>query len=239
MPEKFHYNQYLNIRKAFLSAEYRGLESDEHEMKYEEFSKLLLAQKYITIKCKYPANFRVEEYRNRIAFIIFTRNDSEFFNRSKELITLLDKMSTGIQDKETISDLFLITAQALKKRTLKKVREYRHFNFSNILTVRFAIEIPKANLCNKHEIIPIDEVKKLIDECYIIVDRIKSLSEDDAQNIWIGGFPGEVVKITGPSLVAGYKMDYRYIMGVIAKSADDGIDEEEEDEDDSKENDDS
>lgn len=239
MPEKFHYTQYLNIRKAFLDAEYRGLESLDAEMKYEDFSKLLLVQKYIVIKCKYPNNFRREEYRGRNAFIIFTKNDSEFYNRSKELVTLLDKLSVLIPDKTTtVTDLFLITSQLLKKRTLKKVKEYRYINFCNILSVRFAIELPKANLCNRHIIISSEEVKKLSEECYIVIDRLKYLSEDDAQNTWIGGFPGEVVKIEKPSNMAGYAIDYRYITGVILKSSDNTSVEDDDDEDDAKEADD-
>jgi DNA-directed RNA polymerase subunit H (RpoH/RPB5) len=231
MPERFHYNQYLNIRKAFLNPEYRGLESNDPEMKYEEFSKLLLAQKYILLTCKYPNNFRRKEYRGRQAFVVFTRNDSEFHNRSKELISLLDKISFMITDKLTTSDLFLITAQELKKRTMRKVREYKHFNFNNILSVRFAIELPKANHCSKHTIITLQEAKELSEESYMSLDSTSYLPEDDAQNIWIGGFPGEVVKITRTSIMAGQSIAYKYITGVIPRDTDDlNPEEDEEDE---------
>jgi DNA-directed RNA polymerase subunit H (RpoH/RPB5) len=217
MHEKFSYAHYLNVRKAFTNREYRGLETEDGEMKYEEFSKLLLAQKYVMVKCKYPSNFRREEYRGRTAFVVYTRHDSEFHNRSKELITLLDKISALVGDKSVTSDLFLITKDLLKKRTMKKVREYKHFNFCNIPSVRFAIELPKANLCNKHTIVSVDEIKNLSEECYLVIDRQKNLSEDDPQNVWIGGFPGELVHIERPSLMAGYADDYRYVMGVIPR----------------------
>lgn len=236
MPERFHYNQYLNIRKAFLNPEYRGLESNDSEMKYDDFSKLLLAQKYILITCKYPNNFRRKEYQNRLAFVIFTRNDSEFYNRSKELISLLDKISSLITDKLVISDLFLITSQELKKRTMRKVREYKHFNFNNILSVRFAIELPKANHCSKHTIISPQEAKELSEESYISLDNNSYLPEDDAQNIWIGGFPGEVVKISRTSIMAGRAIAYKYITGVIPRDTDDQ--NPEEDEEDEKESED-
>lgn len=236
MPERFHYNQYLNIRKAFLNPEYRGLESNDPEMKYDDFSKLLLAQKYILITCKYPNNFRRKEYQNRLAFVIFTRNDSEFYNRSKELISLLDKISSLITDKLVISDLFLITSQELKKRTMRKVREYKHFNFNNILSVRFAIELPKANHCSKHTIISPQEAKELSEESYVSLDNNSYLPEDDAQNIWIGGFPGEVVKISRTSIMAGRAIAYKYITGVIPRDTDDQ--NPEEDEEDEKESED-
>lgn len=218
MTDKFQFVQYKNIRKAFLNPEYRALETSDPELKYEEFSKLLLAQKYILLKCKYPNNFRRESYRGRMALIVLTRYDSEYHNRSKEFISLLDKLSAQPEVKSSSeSDLFLVTNQLLKKRTIKKVRNYRHFVFNNILSVRFAVELPKANLCCRHEITTIEEIKKLSEECYIRVDKDKYIAEDDAQNIWIGGFPGELVKITKPSQMAGYAINYRYITGVIPR----------------------
>lgn len=235
MTDKHQYLQYKNIRKAFLNPEYRGLESNDKELKYDEFSKLLLAQKFILLKCKYPTNFRRQSYSDRLALVVLTRYDSDFHNRSKELTSLLDKLSAIPEIKATIGnniiELFLITSQLLKKRTIKKIKEYQYFSFNNILSVRFAVELPKANLCNKHEIVSVDEVKKLVEDCYITIDRLKYITEDDAQNIWIGGFPGEVIKITKPSQMAGIAIDYRYVTGVVAKTTDisdngDEVDEE-------------
>lgn len=235
MHEKFQYTQYLNMRKAFLNAEYRGLESTDPELKYEDFSKLMMTQKFILTKCKYPSTFRRPDYRGRSVFVVLSRHDSEFHNRSKELIYLLDKLSAMPEAKSNESiDLILITKEQLKKRTIKKMKEYRQFNYNNILSVRFSIELPKANLCSKHEIVPADEVKKLAEECYIQLDKLSYLSEDDAQNIWIGGLPGEVVKITKPSQMAGLSISYRYITGIIARPAESG-DQEEDDEEEEKE----
>lgn len=236
MTDKHQYIQYKNVRKAFLNAEYRGLETNDAELKYEDFSKQLLAQKYVLIKCKYPAQFRRVEYRNRLALVVLTRYDSEFHKRSKELTSLLDKISNlpevnGLKE----VDLFLITNELMKKRTIKKVKEYKHFCFNNILSVRFSVELPKANLCSRHEIASPDEIKKLVEECYVTIDRLKYITEDDAQNIWLGGFPGEVVKITKPSQMAGYAIDYRYVTGVIPR-IDTSTEANDEDEDDSKEN---
>lgn len=233
MPEKFQYEQYLNIRKAFLSAEYRGMETTDHELKYEEFGKLMLTQKYILLKCKYPQTFRRVDYRGRQMFVVLGRNDSEFHNRSKELLYLLDKLSAAQEAKSNdLIDLILITKELLKKRTIKKLKDYRNFSCTNVKSVRFSVELPKANLCSKHEIIAYEEAKKLAEECYIQLDRLSPLSEDDAQNVWIGGLPGEIVKITRPSLMAGLSISYRYITGIIARPNegvdDDGDDVEEE-----------
>lgn len=237
MPDKYQYDQYINIRKAFLNPEYRGMETSDPELKYDDFSKNMIAQKYILIKCKYPASFRRPEQRGKHLFVVLARVDSEFHNRSKELIYLLDKLSTVPEAKSNESiDLILITKELLKKRTIKKMKEYDQFRCTNILSVRFSIELPKANLCSRHEIVPIEEIKKLAEECYIQIDRLSYLSEDDAQNIWIGGLPGEVVKITRPSLMAGIAITYRYITGIIARPAEhgDGGDEDEGDEVDEK-----
>jgi len=238
MQDKVQYKQYLNMRKAFLNPEYRGLETKDSEMKYEEFSKTLLTQKYILIKCVYPQTFRKLDYRGRMLYVVLTKHDSEFHNRSKELTYLMDKLSATPEAKSNDKiDLILITKEPLKKRTIKKMKEYNQFNYINVMSVRFAIELPKANLCNKHEIVSIEEVNKLAEECYIQIDKDKYMSEDDAQNIWIGGMPGELVKITRPSQMAGRAIDYRYITGVIAKPVenDNDNDDEEAEEEEKKE----
>lgn len=229
MPDKYQYDQYINVRKAFLSPEYRGLETSDPELKYDDFSKNMLAYKYILLKCKYPATFRRPEYRGKNLFVVLARADSEFHNRSKELIYLLDKLSTIPEAKSNESiDLILITKELLKKRTIKKMKEYSQFRYTNVLSVRFSIELPKANLCSRHEIVPVEEVKKLAEECYIQIDRLSYLSEDDAQNIWIGGLPGEVVKITRQSLMSGIAISYRYITGIIARPVESGDGDEDE-----------
>ena len=231
--DKFQYIQYLNIRKAFLQPEYRGLESDEVELKYEEFSKLLLSQKYILLKCKYPQNFRRDDYKGRIAFVVLTRYDSEFRNRSKELSMLMDKLSSmpEIKNNIQISDLFLITLQYLKKRALKKMKEYKQFAHTNILNVKFSSEMPKANLCNIHKICTKEEIKNLVEESYTMIDTQSCISENDTQNVWIGGFSGELIKIIKPSSMAGLSIVYRYVTGVINRIK---IDEKVDDEDDEK-----
>ena len=238
MIEKIQYKHYLNVRKAFLNKEYRGLDSDDAELKYEEFTKILLMNKYLLLKCKYPQSYRIQNQRGKYVFVVITRFDSEFHNRSKELVNLLDKLSAVPEAKNNDSiDLILITKELLKKRTIKKTREYAKFNYSNILSVRFIEEMPKANLCNKHEIIPNEEVKKLADECYIQIDKQDYISEDDTQNIWIGGLSGEIIKITRPSLMAGVAISYRYVTGVIAQPNDNMAEadlEEEEDDDEKK-----
>ncbi len=240
MPEKFQYEQYLNVRKAFLSPEYRGMETTDLELKYEDFSKLMLTQKYVLIKCKYPQTFRRSDYRNRHMFIVLTRADSEFHNKSKELTNLLRGLGAVPEAKsQEPINLILITKEPLRKRTLKKMKEYRQFNCTNVLSVRFAVELPKANLCSHGEIINEEEAKKLAEECYIRLDSLSPLSEDDAQNIWIGGMPGEIVKFTRPSLMAGISISYRYITGIIARPQDGTVNEADEgDDDEEKEKDD-
>lgn len=233
MTDRFQYNYYLNIRKAFLNPQYRGLESNDPELKYEEFSKILLDQKFIALKCKYPSNFRRHEYRGRIALAVLTRYDSDVHRHSRDLVSLLDKLSTisEVQTTET-TDLFLITNEVLTKRTIKKVKEYKQFAVTNILSVRFAVELPKANLCSKHEIASPEESQKLAEECYVMIDKLKYITEDDAQNIWVGGFPGEVIKITRTSVMSGYALDYRYVTGVITRTESSEAAEEEEEEND-------
>lgn len=240
MSDKFQFIQYNNLRKAFLDPKYRNMESLDQELKYEDFSKTMLAQKYIVIKCRFPQNFRRVEYRGQPTLVVLTRHDSEFHNRSKELITLLDKLSTYPEVKESnLTHLFLITVQELKKRTLKKIKEYKNFAFTNILAVRFSIELPEAVHCRRHEIVSAEEVKTLEKECNIGADySSKNIQEGDAQNLWIGGFPGELIMIKKESMMAGYSIDYRYITGQITRteSADDEAEEDDGDaaEDDGK-----
>jgi DNA-directed RNA polymerase subunit H (RpoH/RPB5) len=234
MTDKYQYRQYQNLRKAFLSTEYRGLESKDPELKYEEFAKQLLAQKFVTIKCRYPDSFRRPEYRGRPAIVVLTRYDSEFHNRSKELTTLLDKISSFPEVKSSsLTDLFLITSQDLKKKPMGVARSYTNFSFTHILSVRFTEELPKANLCSRHVVATEEEIKRLRQECYIKIDKLKYIAEDDAQNIWVGGFPGEVLRIEKASQMAGLSLDYRYITGQIPKvdnsTEEDDADEKEED----------
>ena len=209
------YPQYLNLRKAFLLKEYRGLESSDPELKHDEFSKTLLAQKFVSIKCKYPADFRRPDYRGRLALVVLTRYDSEFHNKSQNLGVLLSKINSAQEIKSAeIVDIFLITTHLLKKRTLKKVKEYKNFTFTNISTARFAIELPKANLCNPHSIVPDEEAELLDKKFYVREINNKHISETDPQCIWIGAFAGEFVKIIRPSPTAGIAIDYRFVTGV-------------------------
>lgn len=237
MSMSIQYKQYLNVRKAFLLPEYRGLETKDNELSLDEFSKTFGHQRYILLKCIYPQNFRKNEYRGRSVFVVLTKSDGEFHNRSKELVYLMDKLS-GTPEAKTGDkiDLFLITSEPLKKRTIKKMKDYSQFNYVNVPLVRFAVEIPKANLCNKHEIATDLEIKKLAQECYNQTDKNKYMSEDNPQNVWIGGLPGELIKITRYSMMAGISIDYRYITGLIIQvNENEGDDEEEEEPEEKKE----
>jgi DNA-directed RNA polymerase subunit H (RpoH/RPB5) len=230
------YPQYLNLRKAFLLKEYRGLESSEPELKHDEFSKTLLAHKFVIMKCKYPNDFRRHDYRGRIALVILTRYDSEFHNKSQNLVALLNKINSAqeIKSAENV-DIFLITTHLLKKRTLKKVKEFKNFSFTNYSTARFAIEMPKANLCNRHIIVTDEELEKLDKKYYVRGGDNKHISETDTQVIWIGAFAGEVVKIIRPSMTAGIAVDYRVVTGVNTRKKNEEEDEDEEDEPEEKE----
>lgn len=227
----YQYKQYLNIVKAFTSPEYRGYETKDPILQYEPFAKQLLASKYIIIKCRYPDTFRRPEYKGRLAIIIYTSEDSEFHKRTVVLKNLLNKIITIPDKNEGEYDLFMITHELLKKRPLKAFKEYAGFKFTNYTSVRFSEELPKAVGCNQHEIITEEEKNNLIKECYLTIDRQKYIAENDPQNIWIGGFSGELVKITKPSPTGGYAIDYRYIMGIIDRSSDEPeYDEEQEQE---------
>lgn len=77
----------------------------------------------------------------------------------------------------------------------------------------FIIELPRHILSSRHEIVGDAELELLRkNHVELAVGSCKLIFDDDPQCIWIGGMPGDVIRITRLSNNTGESIDYRYVV---------------------------
>ena len=74
-----------------------------------------------------------------------------------------------------------------------------------------SFNIFKHKLVPKHEILPPEEAKKLLEKYRVKLYQLPAIKASDIVAIAIGAKPGDVLKITRNSVTAGKYVSYRYI----------------------------
>ena len=74
-----------------------------------------------------------------------------------------------------------------------------------------SFNIFKHELVPKHEILPPEDVKELLEKYRMKLYQLPRIKASDIATIAIGAKPGDVVKITRNSVTAGKYVSYRYV----------------------------
>ena len=182
---------FANIYRKFslIEGKYYNCEEFKHEMQIAEY----IVHNFIDIK-----GTKVDIY----LFKIESRHISNTVNFNK----ILDKY-----DGKSLVKIIMITKDELNSYRRKAIREHG-LKVNNYLHKDFNIEKSKGSLCSKHVILTEKEAQEALYSNMIEKESLPKISELDPQIIWIGGQPGDVIKITPISEMTGYSVIYRLVI---------------------------
>jgi DNA-directed RNA polymerase subunit H (RpoH/RPB5) len=189
------YEKYENLQKFII--DYRQYTTDDTFYDFKTFKKTLQVEQYIKHTCM----------KNTLPVHIYMFSAlSKFTKTTAQFKRLLDKLP------ETPSRVIVITKEPLSIYINKALLKYTHLKVSNYQHKRFSIEISKGPLCSRHTVLTDAEVRTLCDRDLIIHPlSLPSIALNDAQNIWVGGELGQVIKIDSVSEIAGRAIRYRIV----------------------------
>jgi len=191
------YEKYRNVQLfankyrefSLTGGKYYNYEEFKHEMQINEF----ILHNFIDIK-----NTKVDIY----LFKIESRHISNTVNFNK----ILDKY-----DGKTPLNIIMITKEELNSYRRKSINQH-NLKVNNYLHKDFNIEKSKGSLCSKHVILSDKESQTALYSNMIEKESLPKISELDPQIIWIGGQPGDIIKITPYSEITGFSIVYRLVV---------------------------
>ena len=105
----------------------------------------------------------------------------------------------------------MITKDELNSYRRKSINQH-NLKVNNYLHRDFNIEKSKGSLCSKHVILTEEDSELALYSNMIEKESLPKISEMDPQIIWIGGQPGDVIKITPYSEITGFSVVYRLVI---------------------------
>lgn len=191
------YEKYLNIQKFITDYRHYKLEGKFHD--FAAFKKTIQIEQYVLHKCTDVKN-------GKHVYIYIFRDQSKYVKTTPQFKRLMDKLP------EEPSNVIIISKLALSVYINKALAKYTHLRIYNYMHQYFAIELALGPLCSKHTILSNKEVRVLCSRDLVIHPlSLPSISVNDAQNIWIGGELGQIVKIESISEITGKTIRYRII----------------------------
>lgn len=113
------------------------------------------------------------------------------------------------------SSIIFISQYLFQTHVSKKVDEHqfenKHIKIYNYSYVHFKLELPKSSLVQPH-IICTDEELEELKKNYVFIDRLPKILQSEGPVIWLGGKPGQVIKILRYSENALIVPYYRYVI---------------------------
>jgi DNA-directed RNA polymerase subunit H (RpoH/RPB5) len=76
----------------------------------------------------------------------------------------------------------------------------------------FSFDLPNHAAVYKHELMTKEDVTTMMVRERISYDSLPMIMYDDPQNVWLGGRPGQIIRIYRPSEITGMCVTYRRIM---------------------------
>jgi DNA-directed RNA polymerase subunit H (RpoH/RPB5) len=193
---------YYNIKKLM---EYRNIISNYNFVSRDDFSKVK-ASEYIKID-----GTRSFSGTTRDVFIFMIMPDSKYSSTSPVFRKLLTLIPT---DKKETADILFISSDPFSNHLIKVIDDERH-NYPKIYIEhytyeKFSIEIPKCDSVPHHEIVPDADAKEILKWCYKKKYDMPKILVSDTPVVWIGGKPGDLIKIDRISETTGKYIVYRY-----------------------------
>jgi DNA-directed RNA polymerase subunit H (RpoH/RPB5) len=191
------YEKYLNIQLfANIYREFSLISGKFYN--YDEFKYEMQITEYIVHNFIDTKSTKVDIY----LFKIESRHISNTVNFNK----ILDKY-----DSKTLIKIIMITKDELNSYRRKSINQH-NLKVNNYLHRDFNIEKSKGSLCSKHVILTKEEAELALYSNMIEKESLPKISEMDPQIIWIGGQPGDVIKITPYSEITGFTVVYRLVI---------------------------
>lgn len=177
--------QSVEERKALSLMELRGyklIKREEHENAVHFIAKLPRKKKYVLISCISAVK------------VVGVRYVREMIKRVESVGAEIGIMVANVRYTHAAK-------RDAKKHQIELIpRSFPPFN------------IFKHKLVPKHEVLPLQEAKKLLKKYRVKVHQLPRIKASDVAVIAIGGKPGEIVKITRNSPTAGKHVTYRLIV---------------------------
>lgn len=191
------YEKYLNIQLfantyrefSLVEGKYYNYEEFKHEMQIVEY----IMHNFIDVK-------------NTLVDIYLFRIESKHISNTVNFNKILDKY-----DRKSTVKIIMITKDELNSYRRKSINQHS-LKVDNYLHRDFNIEKSKGSLCSKHIILTEGEIQKVLYSNMIEKESLPKISELDPQIIWIGGQPGDVIKITPYSEITGFSIVYRLVI---------------------------
>jgi DNA-directed RNA polymerase subunit H (RpoH/RPB5) len=191
------YEKYLNIQLfANIYREFSLIEGKYYN--YEEFKHEMQIAEYIVHNFIDTKGTKIDIY----LFKIESRHISNTVNFNK----ILDKY-----DSKNPIKIIMITKDELNSYRRKSINQH-NLKVNNYLHKDFNIEKSKGSLCSKHVILTEEEAQVALYSNMIEKESLPKISELDPQIIWIGGQPGDIIKITPYSEITGFSVVYRLVI---------------------------
>jgi len=191
------YEKYINVQLfaniyrefSLINGKYYTYEGFKHEMQINEY----IVHNFIDVK-----NTKVDIYLFRI--------ESKHISNTINFNKILDKY-----DEKTPLNIIMITKEELNSYRRKSINQH-NLKVNNYLHKDFNIEKSKGSLCSKHVILSDAEAQTALYSNMIEKESLPKISELDPQIIWIGGQPGDIIKITPYSEITGFSIVYRLVV---------------------------
>ena len=202
------YNIYKNVLKMINMPYYRGLILDNPEIKEKEFISQININNHIEVKCR-----KKEEIMKAGSTIIFyiTTDNSGITRTVVEFKKLMDKIPNKIKD------IYIINNKDFSQQVYNTIAIlYPQYNVMKLNSSTFEYEWPKHMLVPKHEIISNNEYNEFAKYLTIVNPiNLPNILMNDAQCIWIGAMPNDIIKITRNSII-GESITYKIVIGPLS-----------------------
>jgi DNA-directed RNA polymerase subunit H (RpoH/RPB5) len=171
---------------------------------------------------KFLSNYKFNSYHIETAeknIIIFA--DVEYVSKVQDFRKLMKYIVDTKLNFKNFDNFIFISEEFMSSNVNKQMKVIfdEHIDSNNpphvIETLKhdyFVAELPKGIYCSKHIILNEVETEIVLNEIMCKKSNLPRVSYNDPMIVWIGGRPGQVVKIESVSDVVGLSLTYRIIV---------------------------
>jgi DNA-directed RNA polymerase subunit H (RpoH/RPB5) len=200
------YTIYINLLKWTDIIGFRPVleeNSDNNIIKKEKTDLIKTLQFYSYVKIK-----AVHKENNNSIMYIFLVSDSALVSKSLEFKKLLNT----IPEKE--AQLVIVSKDGIKTPVKKFMSKYtkKKLTVKNLLYANFKVDVRDNIMVPAHSLCTLEETQKVMKDNKIEnLAQFPQIKKSDPQVLWVGGKPGQLVKIIRKD-VTGEVLYYRIIV---------------------------
>lgn len=205
------FNTYKNVVKMITLPYYRGLVIDNTLLQKKEFYNTIHMDKFVLVKCRNPKIISSDtKNKDTIGFYI-THSEAGITRTVSEFKKVMNKVPKGIRD------VYMISNKDFSQQVYNTIGLlFSNYNVMKLDSTIFEFEVPKHVLVSKHEILNEVEYKTVQRNLSLITPlNLSKIRMDDAQCIWIGAKPKDIIRITRLAY-NGESINYRVVVGPVS-----------------------